>query len=171
MGSRQIVLVSTAGISVLNAGIFWREAKKKRLFSQCDLHECQVLYICLTCSPLWGPDNLCKISATLSTTACRGKNSLQHFQQKIWQINICTENSWWNLRTMCTFTMHFNTLPKKLRAKSMVDLRSVRPHLCKKTQVQINLNVHIYSYTKHQVYNGYELAYVSAFTCCTLFTL
>jgi hypothetical protein len=37
MGSRQIVLVSTAGISVLNAGIFWREAKTKRLFSQCSL--------------------------------------------------------------------------------------------------------------------------------------
>jgi hypothetical protein len=37
MGSRQIVLVSTAGISVLNAGIFWREAKTKRLFSQCKL--------------------------------------------------------------------------------------------------------------------------------------
>jgi hypothetical protein len=35
MGSRQIFLVSTAGISVLNAGIFWREAKTKRLFSQC----------------------------------------------------------------------------------------------------------------------------------------
>jgi hypothetical protein len=35
MGSRQIVLVSTAGISVLYAGIFWREAKTKRLFSQC----------------------------------------------------------------------------------------------------------------------------------------
>jgi hypothetical protein len=35
MGSRQIVLVSTAGISVLNAGIFWREAKTKRLFLQC----------------------------------------------------------------------------------------------------------------------------------------
>jgi hypothetical protein len=29
------VLVSTAGISVLKAGIFWREAKTKRLFSQC----------------------------------------------------------------------------------------------------------------------------------------
>jgi hypothetical protein len=35
MGSMQIVLVYTAGISVLNAGIFWREAKTKRLFSQC----------------------------------------------------------------------------------------------------------------------------------------
>jgi hypothetical protein len=35
MGSRQIVLVPTAGISVLNAGIFWRKAKTKRLFSQC----------------------------------------------------------------------------------------------------------------------------------------
>jgi hypothetical protein len=35
MGSRQIVLVYTAGISVLNAGIFWREAKTKRLFSHC----------------------------------------------------------------------------------------------------------------------------------------
>ncbi len=35
MGSRQIVLASTAGISILNAGIFWREAKTKRLFSQC----------------------------------------------------------------------------------------------------------------------------------------
>jgi hypothetical protein len=35
MGSRQIVLVSTEGISVLNEGIFWREAKTKRLFSQC----------------------------------------------------------------------------------------------------------------------------------------
>jgi hypothetical protein len=34
MGGRQIVLVSTAGFSVLNAGIFWREAKTKRLFSQ-----------------------------------------------------------------------------------------------------------------------------------------
>jgi hypothetical protein len=33
MGSRQIVLVSTAGFSVLNTGIFWREAKTKRLFS------------------------------------------------------------------------------------------------------------------------------------------
>jgi hypothetical protein len=37
MGSRQIVLVSTAGISVHNAGIFWREAKTKRPFSQCTL--------------------------------------------------------------------------------------------------------------------------------------
>jgi hypothetical protein len=36
MGSRQIVLVSTAGFSVLNTGIFWQEAKTKRLFSQCD---------------------------------------------------------------------------------------------------------------------------------------
>jgi hypothetical protein len=35
MGNRQIVLVSTAGFSVLNKGIFWREAKTKRLFSQC----------------------------------------------------------------------------------------------------------------------------------------
>ncbi len=35
MGSRQIVLVSTTGFSVLNTGIFWREAKTKRLFSQC----------------------------------------------------------------------------------------------------------------------------------------
>jgi hypothetical protein len=35
MGRRQIVLVSTAGFSVLNTGIFWREAKTKRLFSQC----------------------------------------------------------------------------------------------------------------------------------------
>jgi hypothetical protein len=35
MGSRKIVLVSTAGFSVLNTGIFWREAKTKRLFSQC----------------------------------------------------------------------------------------------------------------------------------------
>ncbi len=35
MGSRQIVLVYTAGFSVLNTGIFWREAKTKRLFSQC----------------------------------------------------------------------------------------------------------------------------------------
>ncbi len=35
MGSRQIVLVSTAGFSVLNTGIFWREAKTKRPFSQC----------------------------------------------------------------------------------------------------------------------------------------
>jgi hypothetical protein len=33
MGSRQIVLVSTAGFSVLNTGIFWREAKTKRLLS------------------------------------------------------------------------------------------------------------------------------------------
>jgi hypothetical protein len=39
MGSRQIVLVSTAGISVLNAGIFWREAKTKRLFSLCVLFQ------------------------------------------------------------------------------------------------------------------------------------
>jgi hypothetical protein len=37
MGSRQIVLVSTAGISVRNAGIFWWEAKTKRLFSQCSI--------------------------------------------------------------------------------------------------------------------------------------
>jgi hypothetical protein len=35
MGGRQIVLVSTAGFSVLNMAIFWREAKTKRLFSQC----------------------------------------------------------------------------------------------------------------------------------------
>jgi hypothetical protein len=35
MGGRQIVLVLTAGFSVLNTGIFWREAKTKRLFSQC----------------------------------------------------------------------------------------------------------------------------------------
>jgi hypothetical protein len=32
MGSRQIVLVSTAGFSVLNTGIFWREAKTKKAF-------------------------------------------------------------------------------------------------------------------------------------------
>jgi hypothetical protein len=37
MGSRQIVLVSTAGFSVLNMGIFWQEAKTKRLFSQCTI--------------------------------------------------------------------------------------------------------------------------------------
>jgi hypothetical protein len=35
MGSRQIVMVSAAGFSVLNTGIFWREAKTKKLFSQC----------------------------------------------------------------------------------------------------------------------------------------
>jgi hypothetical protein len=35
MDSRQIVLVSTAEFSVLNTGILWREAKTKRLFSQC----------------------------------------------------------------------------------------------------------------------------------------
>ncbi len=32
MGSKQIVLVSTAVFSVLNKLIFWREAKTKRLF-------------------------------------------------------------------------------------------------------------------------------------------
>jgi hypothetical protein len=32
MGGRQIVLVSTAGFSVLNTGIFWQQAKTKRLF-------------------------------------------------------------------------------------------------------------------------------------------
>jgi hypothetical protein len=37
MGGRQIVLVSTAGFSVLNTGIFRREAKTKRVFSQCRL--------------------------------------------------------------------------------------------------------------------------------------
>jgi hypothetical protein len=34
MGSRKIVPVLTAGFSFLNTGIFWREAKTKRLFSQ-----------------------------------------------------------------------------------------------------------------------------------------
>jgi hypothetical protein len=34
-GQQEIVLVSTAGFSVLNTGIFWQEAKTKRLFSQC----------------------------------------------------------------------------------------------------------------------------------------
>jgi hypothetical protein len=38
MGCRQIVLLSTAGFSVLNMGIFWLEAKTKRLFSQCRLY-------------------------------------------------------------------------------------------------------------------------------------
>ncbi len=32
MGSRQIVLVSTAGFSVLNTGIFWRKLKQKGFF-------------------------------------------------------------------------------------------------------------------------------------------
>jgi hypothetical protein len=32
MGNRQIVLVSTAGFSVLKTGIFWREAKQKGFF-------------------------------------------------------------------------------------------------------------------------------------------
>jgi hypothetical protein len=32
MGSRQIVLVSAAGFSILNTGIFWREAKTKGFF-------------------------------------------------------------------------------------------------------------------------------------------
>jgi hypothetical protein len=40
MGSRQIVLVSTAGFSVLNARIFWQEAKTKRFFSQCTVCNC-----------------------------------------------------------------------------------------------------------------------------------
>jgi hypothetical protein len=35
MGGRKIVLVSTAGFSVLYTVIFWWEAKTKRLFSQC----------------------------------------------------------------------------------------------------------------------------------------
>jgi hypothetical protein len=43
MGRRQIVLVSTAVFSVLNTGIFWREAKTKRLFSQCRGDGVQVL--------------------------------------------------------------------------------------------------------------------------------
>ena len=34
-GQQAIVLVSTTGFSVINTGIFWREAKTKRLFSQC----------------------------------------------------------------------------------------------------------------------------------------
>jgi hypothetical protein len=38
MGGRKIVLVSTAGFSFLNTGIFWRKAKTKRLFSQCRGH-------------------------------------------------------------------------------------------------------------------------------------
>jgi hypothetical protein len=32
MGGRKIVLVSTEGFSVLNKGIFWREAKTKKAF-------------------------------------------------------------------------------------------------------------------------------------------
>ncbi len=44
MGSRQIVLVLTAGFSVLNTGIFWREAKTKRLFSQCNTVRCGHAY-------------------------------------------------------------------------------------------------------------------------------
>jgi hypothetical protein len=38
MGSRKIVLVLTVGFFFLNTGIFWREAKTKRLFSQCRNH-------------------------------------------------------------------------------------------------------------------------------------
>jgi hypothetical protein len=34
-----IVLVLTAGFSFLNTGIFWREAKTKRLFSQCRIQQ------------------------------------------------------------------------------------------------------------------------------------
>ncbi len=44
MGSRQIVLVSTAGISVLNAGIFWQEAKTKQAFFTVYLLTTIVLY-------------------------------------------------------------------------------------------------------------------------------
>ncbi len=54
MGSRQIVLVYTAGISVLDAGIFWREAKTERLFSQCTSY-LQQHKLVLTCVA-WGAD-------------------------------------------------------------------------------------------------------------------
>jgi hypothetical protein len=43
MGSRQIVLVSTAGFSVLKAGIFWQEAKTKRPFPQCACSKFQAI--------------------------------------------------------------------------------------------------------------------------------
>ncbi len=53
MGSRQIVLVSTTGFSVLNTGIFWREAKTKKAFFtvwfMCHVHAscvlCHVLHV------------------------------------------------------------------------------------------------------------------------------
>jgi hypothetical protein len=38
MGGRKVVLVLTAGFSFLNTGIFWWEAKTKRLFSQCTVY-------------------------------------------------------------------------------------------------------------------------------------
>jgi hypothetical protein len=53
MGSRQIVLVSTAGFSVLNTGISWREAKTKRLFSQCDIIMQKVYLLRLNASLSW----------------------------------------------------------------------------------------------------------------------
>ncbi len=46
MCSRQIVLVLTGGFSVLNYGIFWWEAKTKRLFSQCYICRLKVFIAC-----------------------------------------------------------------------------------------------------------------------------
>ncbi len=39
MGSKHIVLVSTAGFSVLNTGILWREAKTKGFFRSVGMGE------------------------------------------------------------------------------------------------------------------------------------
>ncbi len=46
MGGRQIVLVSTSGFfSVLNKGIFWRDAKTKKVFLQCVEAEGQAYFM------------------------------------------------------------------------------------------------------------------------------
>jgi hypothetical protein len=69
MGSRKIVLVLTAGFSFLNTGIFWREAKTKRLFSQCmpDGHN----YLQQTA----------KLTRSLSRKVCNGQN--QSFEKVV----------------------------------------------------------------------------------------
>jgi hypothetical protein len=53
------------------------------------------------------------------------------FSAQNWQINICTENSYSLASILMYNVCVFTALPKKLRAKSMVDLRSIRPHLRK----------------------------------------
>jgi hypothetical protein len=64
MGGRQIVLVSTAGFSVFNTGIFWREAKTKRLFSQC------MPVIFPTSIALHGSLHICGFARTVHLSSC-----------------------------------------------------------------------------------------------------
>jgi hypothetical protein len=118
MGDRQIVLVSTAGFSVLNTGIFWRDAKTKRLFSQCMLP----LDVCNFYSSLNWPKRICftavcaaPLEVSCSSAACAASPSISTMsvlrclccKKELQSASACLEKACAaHCTCMCAFELH-----------------------------------------------------------------